>query len=178
MGFFSFLTADTQESIANTFSGERVRTVYLLQPGGKPPIEEVAYEGYGKFGGVDCYEWLAEMNFGNASLHSLAVNFDCGHYHEDGDAIYVCSLHIERGQETAFRVAIGEPTKTIVFFDNYQSRIAEKGGATMNSLIKDGTVEEKLGKLKYPLKFSFRRNARYESLQPSESCPHQGYFYD
>ena len=49
MGFFSWKTADTNESIANIHSNHpnAGRTVYLLQPGGKEPVEETAYNGYG-----------------------------------------------------------------------------------------------------------------------------------
>lgn len=50
MGFFSWQTADTKESIMNHYSGQ-CKTVYLLQPGGAEPIEETAYDGYGVFGG-------------------------------------------------------------------------------------------------------------------------------
>ena len=64
MGFFSWKTADTNESIANIHSNHpnAGRTVYLLQPGGKEPVEETAYNGYGDFGDVDAFAWLAEMN--------------------------------------------------------------------------------------------------------------------
>jgi hypothetical protein len=62
MGFFSWKTADTQESIPNIHAGKPIRTVYLLQPGGKPSIAESSYGGYGYFGGIDAYAWLARMN--------------------------------------------------------------------------------------------------------------------
>lgn len=61
MGFNSFLTADTRESIRNRYV-EGCRTVYMLQPGGEPAVKEEAYEGYGEFGGVDAYLWLARRN--------------------------------------------------------------------------------------------------------------------
>ena len=65
MGFFSWLTADTNESIPNISTRQYAlnpRAVYLLQPSGKPSIVECEYEGYGVFGGVDAYAWLARMN--------------------------------------------------------------------------------------------------------------------
>lgn len=63
MGFFSWLTADTNESIANKHQPVKpVKKVYLLQPNGQPAIEESAYDGYGVFGGVDAYAWLAKAN--------------------------------------------------------------------------------------------------------------------
>ena len=61
MGFSSFLTSDTKESIWNVYTG-RSRTVYMLQPNGLPPIEEKAYQGYMVFGGVDVFEWIARIN--------------------------------------------------------------------------------------------------------------------
>lgn len=59
MGFFSFLTADTQESIPNRYT-KRCRDVYLLLPEGN--LREGAYDGYGRFCGFDVYALLAERN--------------------------------------------------------------------------------------------------------------------
>lgn len=64
MGQFSFTDA-TDPSRSIVLSGgehpDNERTSYLLLPcGGK--IEEPAYDGYGHFGGMDAYEWLAEVN--------------------------------------------------------------------------------------------------------------------
>lgn len=64
MGFFSWLTADSKESIANTSSdsaGHPVRTVYLYLPEGGF-LTETAYEGYGVFAGQDAYALLAKWN--------------------------------------------------------------------------------------------------------------------
>lgn len=61
MGFFSWKTADTNESIMNIHSGES-KPVYLIQPNGEPVVCEPSYNGYGVFGGVDAYEWLAQKN--------------------------------------------------------------------------------------------------------------------
>ena len=120
MGFFSWKTADTDESIANIHSDHQNagRTVYLLQPNGKEPIEETAYNGYGDFGPVDAFAWLAEMN------------------------------------------SLGIPGS------NVEVR-REKGISACCD--KDS--------LKYPLKFSFDKNAVYEDLPESKSCEAQGYFY-
>lgn len=178
MGFFSWLTADTDESIANVYSDREVKTVYLLQPNNLPPIEEPAYEGSGTFGGTDVYAWLAKMNFGDESLVSLAITADCGHYHEDADAIYLCSLHIPPEMEAPFRKVTGAAEKPIVFFETYERPIETRGGRTMNQLVEAKAVERKTIALKYPLKFSFNPKARYEDLPASESCPEQGYFYE
>lgn len=60
MGFFSFKTADTHESIYNKYNA-KCRTVYLLLPD-RDPIKEMSYDGYGRFGGIDCYALLAREN--------------------------------------------------------------------------------------------------------------------
>lgn len=62
MGYFSWKTADTGQTIWNEESHQGARTTFLLQPDGKPPLREDSYEGYGVFGGVDAYAWLARQN--------------------------------------------------------------------------------------------------------------------
>lgn len=63
MGFFSWKTADTKKPINNVHGRKpHTRIVYLLQPDKQPPIQETAYDGYGMFGGIDAYAWLARMN--------------------------------------------------------------------------------------------------------------------
>ena len=61
MGFFSKLTADTNESIPSCYVATP-KPVYLLQPGGKPPIKEDCYEGYGQIGSETWFMWLTTMN--------------------------------------------------------------------------------------------------------------------
>jgi hypothetical protein len=61
MGFFSWITQDSQRSIANQFSIVKPFTVYMLDNKGNVWKED-NYEGYGIFGGKDFYELLAEMN--------------------------------------------------------------------------------------------------------------------
>lgn len=73
MGFFSWLTSDTEESITNTFSNRGAKTVYLYTPNGKV-IEETDYEGYGEFGGKDAYVLLAEWNLPESEL--VGLTFD------------------------------------------------------------------------------------------------------
>ena len=61
MGFSSFLTSDTQESIWNVYTNT-CRTVYMLQPNGLSPIRDDGYQGYLVFGGVDVFVWIAKIN--------------------------------------------------------------------------------------------------------------------
>ena len=71
MGFFSWKTQDTNESIANSFSNRATFTVYMTDNVGNRWRED-NYEGYGTFGGKDYYECLAEMN-GLASDRDLGI---------------------------------------------------------------------------------------------------------
>ena len=61
MGFFSWNTQDTHESIANSASSRPTFTVYMFDDKGNKWRED-NYAGYGEFGGKDYYELLAEMN--------------------------------------------------------------------------------------------------------------------
>lgn len=175
MGFFSWLTADDNQSIANVHSNKAVRTVYLLQPeiNGKrePAIVETRYEGFGVFGGVNAYAWLAARNFGDASLINTAIFAECGEYHTHGDSIFICSMHM---REAEFRKIIATDRR-VVEFQNFEQVLP--CGNTPNQLIARGVWFANKIELQYPLKFSFNPNAVYENLPPSENCPDQGYFY-
>jgi len=61
MGFFSWETQDTNESIPNHYSDRSVFTVYMHDHLGNVWKED-KYEGYGVFGDKDYYDLLAEMN--------------------------------------------------------------------------------------------------------------------
>ena len=61
MGFFSWNTQDTHESIANSASSRPTFTVYMFDDKGNK-WREHNYAGYGVFGGKDYFELLAEMN--------------------------------------------------------------------------------------------------------------------
>lgn len=61
MGFFSWLTSDTHESISNKYSNRGALPVYLYCPDGTK-IYEPDYDGYGRFGGHDAYALLAQWN--------------------------------------------------------------------------------------------------------------------
>ncbi|WP_413694427.1 hypothetical protein [Psychromonas sp. KJ10-2] len=46
----------------NIHADEKTQVVYLIQPKNKKPVIEYAYCGYGIFGSVDAFEWLAKKN--------------------------------------------------------------------------------------------------------------------
>ena len=61
MGFFSWMTQDTDTSISNQHSSRGAFPVYMIDDKGNVYYEP-EYNGYGEFGGKDYYELLAEMN--------------------------------------------------------------------------------------------------------------------
>jgi hypothetical protein len=61
MGFFSWITQDTERSISNVYTEREPFKVIMLDNKGNKWVEE-NYDGYGVFGGKDFYELLAEMN--------------------------------------------------------------------------------------------------------------------
>ena len=61
MGFFSWNTQDTDKSIANEHSNRKTFRVQMIDNKGNVWTES-EYDGYGRFGGKDYYELLAEMN--------------------------------------------------------------------------------------------------------------------
>jgi len=53
MGFFSFKTTDTGESIPNKYSEELPIRVVMIDNKGNHWVSDEDYEGYGIFGGKD-----------------------------------------------------------------------------------------------------------------------------
>jgi len=100
MGFFSWITQDTDQSIACSFSSRSTFSVTMTDDKGNRYREE-AYEGYGIFGGKDYYELLDEMNGGDGDRQAgIALAFSnrphkspslsrCGDYY-NGDAPENC----------------------------------------------------------------------------------------
>lgn len=61
MGFFSFITQDTNESIPNPHSGRELGTIYIHDDKGN--ILEIGhYNGYGCFNGENFFLMIANMN--------------------------------------------------------------------------------------------------------------------
>ncbi len=74
MGFFSWITQDTDRSIPSTYSDRRTFPVYMHDNKGNV-FKEDNYEGYGEFGGKDYYELLAEMNGKSDRLEGITLEF-------------------------------------------------------------------------------------------------------
>jgi len=182
MGFFSWNTADTNESISNIHSDRGARPVYLLQPDGKPAILEDAYNGYGVFGGKDAHIWLMETNAEvlGVSLNSLTteqirgmgISLDCGTFCVD----------TETGENWIIYHADGRALIRANYFAGMYSDMIPQFGSTANELIQSGRFVKRnirdVCTITYPLKFSFDPEAVYEDLPASTSCDSQGFFYE
>jgi len=168
MGCYSWKTADTKETIYN-MATDKCRPVYLLQPGGLPPIFEGAYEGYGVFGGIHAYAWLAKQNaslfykdLNEKEITSLGLNLQFGCYQD----VHTKQLYSFRGYPGAIRHGS---------FDEVVSGY----NLTANELIEAEQWVKYQKPLTFPLKFSFDKEAVYEALPESADYPTQGYFdYD
>lgn len=152
----------------------------MLQPNGRPPLVETHYEGYGEFGGMSAYLWLYENNkeclgIQDTSLDdeekiSIGISMDCG---------WVCvnakTKAVWHVFHDARKLLDGE------FFDGGFDVVIPAFNSSMNELVRVGEflrveIGELLG-IKYPLKFSYNREAVYEELPPSKLCEYQGFFY-
>ena len=186
MGFFSWQTADTQESIPNIHSGHHKGPVYLLQPHGKPPIREPRYDGYGDFNGISAYEWLAKANLpqnvtsgaNSNELYLWGVSLALGEWyvHAATGKNYTCFEQFDDVILAAHGAQIGE--RPLHLGCRFDEPLDAFSGQTMNEAIAAGTVTSHRLDLPYPLKFSFDPEARYEDLPASQNCPQQGFFYD
>jgi len=75
MGFFSWKTADTEESISNKFSSKGSKPCKLVLPNGDTILEN-DYEGYGIFGGMDYYDIVADLNDGVGRTEGIDISFN------------------------------------------------------------------------------------------------------
>lgn len=178
MGYFSFLTADTKKSI-KLFDMPQARSVYMLMPGDKPNILESAYEGYGMFGGIDCYSWLAEANFPGHSDRDLGISASFGELYKINGKHYAPPFSFRNAHHDKLvseLVSELNPQRVASMY----TEIDELDGLTLHLAINSGKFSENLevikvrDYLKYPLKFSFKKDAIYEKLTASLNCPRQG----
>lgn len=176
MGYFSWLTSDTKESISVTSSSRSCRPVFLLQPNDEGAILEEAYEGYGEFGGVDAYIWLATKNLPAKTLKGLSL-----------DETRDLGVGLAHGQylhdrKTGKNLIVFHDYRLLrpgaEFFDGPYTKIPPGFDASVNDLTAQGRLVSVAFWCPTPLKFSFDPNAVYENLPAAETCPDQGVYYD
>ena len=169
MGYSAHTTGDTGEPVTHATT----RTVYLIQPRGRQPIVEPAYDGYDKFGGIKATDWLVNNNLpkaiadklsDEARFHAgLALMHGCGHYHIDTrTGAKACIFH--HGPE------IIDPTITY-YPIKYNERLNNRDPRSINDLVAAGILVRHPIVPTVPLKLSFRSDAVYEYLRPSRSSP-------
>jgi len=156
MGFFSWITQDTNTSIANHHSSQPCATVYMTDDNGNI-WEENDYEGYGVFGGKDYYELLAEMNGRKTREEGISI------------ALGIKGVkHIKTHQ-----IFLGTG---IDFFNWQDDKLIDDFSA--NQLISSGywkgiTIYEEYRK--FP-NLTHDKNWKWKNEQPKD-CIYQGYFY-
>lgn len=193
MGLFSYKTCDTKQSIPVIFSDhkDRGRNVYFLMPNGQPSIVENAYEGNGVFGGVDVFEWLANVNMDipedadPEEVRLLGIKLNSGSFKmwKFGDTIAFYGTDFITETLTPFLKA-KYGNITVVNPDTYADPIEAFNGLTLND-IGDGnntigatkTLLSDVIEIKHHIKFSFNPDAVYEQNGKSEDCEYQGFRY-
>lgn len=188
MGFFSWLTADTNQSIPVAFSGRHKGPAFLLQPG-KPAIREDAYDGNGQFGDTSAYVWLAKANLDDDQISRVTAASN-GNKRVDEEMLYMTGVHLQHGRifrhrDTGVWFSVFHAAPDIYDFPithlqgTYNTPHEVLGNLHANDAIAQGVlIAEQPFEVKFPLKFSFDPDAVYEDLPASEVCPHQGCYYD
>lgn len=178
MGLYSWLTADEKKSI----KVNKPKNVYLLQPNGKESIEESYYDGYGRFGGIDAYEWLAENNLTTEQLEVakelIASNPKRYQLRFIGITLDVCYYYVDKNKVCYVDDELFAKVFGLEYFKTFDT-ILPAYGKSINQLRKEDLIERKscfnlVKGTKYPLKFSFKKDAVYENLPASRICPKQG----
>ena len=175
MGFSSYLTSDTEESILNVYTGLS-RTVYMLQPNGLEHIVEEAYQGYMTFGGVDVFEWIVKIN----KLDSLCKEQDIQTF---GSALALSGgIYIDVNTKQKYSLHYSSLLDDIQAFSGSYDDTQDGYVSTPNELIKTDVWEEisliellDIESLYMP-RFSFDKNTVYENVSNAKSCPMQGCF--
>ncbi|KJG37692.1 hypothetical protein UA32_12065 [Photobacterium angustum] len=180
MGFSSFLTSDTKESIFNKYTLNN-KTVYLLMPNNEQNIKLFNYNGYHTFesdyGDINIFKKLFEMNFGE-NVVTENNKFDLG------VACYIGKFYKTKNGNIYANSIVAEVLRflnvdNVFIYENYYKDIFIDGEVT--NIIKhnkSGNFEKCYvdSLLTSHLKFSFNEAAKYESFDKAEQCPNQGFF--
>lgn len=172
MGQFSWLDCKTGEQIVDNYSRES----YLLVPqkfGGGHIVEE-CYDGYGRFGGLDAYDLLADWNrkwiSDNKDNPKFPKDWNCekGDLKEYAWFKYYCDLSLSPNEVIAKCKEEKENGGTGGYWD------FPKDWRDIGIII--GCYDGDNSKLKYPIKVTYDSSAVYESSARSLSDPNQGWY--
>ena len=108
MGFFSWNTLDTNESISNIYSVRDALPVVMVNPKTGEMFEETEYEGYGVFGGKDYYELLAELNETDedgVNMRSIGISLELGN---NGNNEYIAPLLLTCKNKNDWKKYVGQ----------------------------------------------------------------------
>ena len=181
MGFFSWITSDTQRSIPNTYQEVRPTfTVHMITWDGQV-FTESEYEGYGVFGGKDFYVLAAELNGfkGANDDETRDLFFDkiwkCGV--RKGDKVFYYRNDFNRYESKIQVEGIGEVTPNqLVAEHGWESWSVSHSGDTQD-FVDAGFKMPKIVEVLGCPAGSDGWQKYWDSLPYPESCPDQGYIY-
>jgi hypothetical protein len=108
MGFFSWNTLDTNESISNIYSVRDALPVVMVNPKTGEMFEELNYDGYGVFGGKDYYELLGELNETDedgVNMRSIGIALELGN---NGNNEYIAPLLLTYKNKNDWKKYVGQ----------------------------------------------------------------------
>ena len=152
---FSWLDCKTKEQVK---AGRR-RKVYVLIPErfGGGHVTEGCYEGYGRFGGHDVYDLVAEWNRTEADFHGVeGEGWSEWHFHGRDKAEECFSAFRDGTDDAEMQERFGKDYKRII-------------GIIIAAYDDDNA------RLRYPIKITHDPDAVYEWCAPSKSDPNQGW---
>jgi len=181
MGFSSYKTSDTGESIANSYSSRPTFTVHMITEDGQV-FTENEYEGYQDFGGKNTHVLIGELN-------GLTAEEGNGNSAEENLRLKVLNLIYET------IITCGERSySNKKDFFNWETPLEAEGGKTPNQLVEMGWKQEypygygnftacakaglKMPKFVETLPSKKNWKQEWDKLPYPEDCEAQGYFYD
>ncbi|MUJ20327.1 hypothetical protein [Aliivibrio fischeri] len=184
MGFMSWETADTHQSIPNMHASHENanKAFYLLLPN-NTSRKVSYYNGYGQMLGRSAYCFVMEFNFtaeqlsimddDDERLEMMGMMLLTGEYFETNEGVkYVYGENC-----TDLNALLGE---NMISVDYGWEKITINGVSTnMEGHEELGNVKSKKlsSFIKFHLKFSYSPDALYSELKASKICTKQGFFY-
>lgn len=173
MGQYSWLDCKTQEQVLDNVW----RDVYVLVPEefGGGHIHETCYDGYGRFGGYDIYDLVADWNRG-----VLTKDFEFPQAKERAE--FVKKIQAKDPSYTEkIDFTLGDKRWAEDYLDLSQTR---KDVETLHDIpwrcigIALACYDSDNAALPYPIKITHDPDAVYEQCSPSVSDPNQGWSTD